>query len=215
VIKAVLFDMDGVLVDAKEWHFNALNQALGLFGYRIDRYDHLVTYDGLPTKRKLKMLSLDAALPESLHGFINDLKQNYTTEQIFKSCRPEFHIQYALSRLKQKGYKLAVCSNSIRPTVALMMQRLELADYLDLQMSNQDVKKAKPDPEIYSTAMKKLGVKPCESVVVEDNQHGIESGRASGAHVFEVRNSSQVRLENILAFIDNLPEASCSQKKVG
>ena len=52
-IKAIVFDMDGVLIDAKEWHYEALNRALGLFGYGISRYDHLSRYDGLPTRRKL------------------------------------------------------------------------------------------------------------------------------------------------------------------
>ena len=56
-IKAVLFDMDGVLIDAKDWHYEALNKALGLFGMEINRYDHLNTFDGLPTKVKLQMLS--------------------------------------------------------------------------------------------------------------------------------------------------------------
>jgi len=205
MIKAVLFDMDGVLVDAKEWHYNALNQALGLFGYQIERYDHLVTYDGLPTKRKLKMLSLDAALPESLHAFLNDLKQNYTMQQIIRNARPQFHVQFALSRLKLRGHKLAVCSNSIRQTVAIMMQRLELDEYLDLQLSNEDVTAPKPDPEIYLTAMQRLGVEPQETLILEDNKHGIEAAHASGAHVMEVKNSLQVRLENILAFIDDLP----------
>ncbi len=50
MIKAVVFDMDGVLIDAREWHYEALNRALGLFGYEITRYDHLSTYDGLPTR---------------------------------------------------------------------------------------------------------------------------------------------------------------------
>ena len=53
-IKAVLFDMDGVLIDARDWHYEALNKALAIFGMEINRYDHLVTYDGLPTKKKLE-----------------------------------------------------------------------------------------------------------------------------------------------------------------
>lgn len=52
-IKAILFDMDGVLIDAKDWHYEALNDALRLFGVEISRYDHLHTFDGLPTKVKL------------------------------------------------------------------------------------------------------------------------------------------------------------------
>ena len=74
-IKAILFDMDGVLIDAKDWHYEALNKALGLFGMEISRYDHLHSFDGLPTKEKLRMLSEEFYLPESLHSFINQMKQ--------------------------------------------------------------------------------------------------------------------------------------------
>ena len=55
MIKAILFDMDGVLIDAKEWHYEAFNKAINLFGLQISRYDHLRTFDGLPTKEKLKI----------------------------------------------------------------------------------------------------------------------------------------------------------------
>src|SRR4051812_14635504 len=116
-IKAVVFDMDGVLIDAREWHFEALNRALGLFGYAISRFDHLTTFDGLSTRQKLEMLSQDRGLPRGLHGFLNDLKQLYTTELVHLRCRPSFAHEYALSKLKDLGYKLAVASNSVRASV--------------------------------------------------------------------------------------------------
>jgi beta-phosphoglucomutase len=125
-IKAVIFDMDGVLIDAKEWHFETLNKALKLFGAEISRYDHLVTFDGLPTKKKLEMLSLEGGFPRGLHGFINELKQQYTMEVVYTKCKPVFQQQYALSRLKSDGYKLAVCSNSIRKSVEIMMEKSSL-----------------------------------------------------------------------------------------
>ena len=80
MIKAVIFDMDGVLIEAKDWHYEALNRALRLFGFEISRYDHQTTFDGLPTKRKLQILSTVDNLPEQLHDFINDMKQRYTME---------------------------------------------------------------------------------------------------------------------------------------
>src|SRR5215471_1446992 len=99
-IEAVLFDLDGVLVDATEWHYEALNRALGLFGFSISRYEHLSTYNGLPTRKKLEMLSVETKLPASLHGLINRVKQAYTREEILTKCRPRFEIEYLLSRLK-------------------------------------------------------------------------------------------------------------------
>ena len=200
-IKAIIFDMDGVLIDAKDWHYEALNKALSLFGFTISRYDHLVTYDGLPTKKKLEMLTLERGLPKGLHQFINDLKQIYTMEMIFQKCKPVFYHEYALSRLKAEGYKLAVASNSIRQTVELMMEKSNLARYMDLMLSNQDVSKPKPDPEIYNTAITRLGLKPEECLIVEDNQNGIKAAQASGANVMIVSSVEDVNYTNIKANI--------------
>jgi HAD superfamily hydrolase (TIGR01509 family) len=201
VIKAIIFDMDGVLIDAKEWHYTALNKALSLFGYEISRYDHLITYDGLPTSEKLKMLTLENGLPEKLHGFINELKQAYTMDSVHTKLRPIFAHEYALSRLKAEGYRLAVASNSIRNTVEVMMRKSGLLGYLEFFLSNQDVKKAKPDPEIYNTAIDKLGVSPLECLILEDNKNGIQSARSSGGNVMEVADVYDVNYQNIIARI--------------
>lgn len=200
-IKAVVFDMDGVLIEAKEWHYEALNKALRLFGYEISRYDHLVTYDGLPTAKKLEMLSLEKGLPLGLHKFINQMKQRYTINMVHASCSPRFFHEYALSRLKAEGYRLAVASNSIRNTVQLMMEKSCLISYLDFFLSNQDVTKAKPDPEIYATAIQRLGLTPDEVLVLEDNRNGIQAATAAGANVMKIETVYDVNYENIKAHI--------------
>lgn len=197
-IKAVLFDMDGVLIDAKDWHYEALNKALGLFGMEISRYDHLTTFDGLPTKVKLEMISERYYLPASLHSFINELKQAYTADLIYQKCHPMFHHEYALSRLHNSGYKIAVCSNSVRTTIELMMNKSNLMPYLDLIISNEDVTRSKPDPEMYQTAIERFGLSPEECLVVEDNPNGIQAGKASGAHVLEVATVYDTNYENIM-----------------
>jgi beta-phosphoglucomutase len=196
-IKAIIFDMDGVLIEAKDWHYEALNKALSLFGMEISRYDHLVTYDGLPTKKKLEMLSAECGLPLQLHEFINNMKQQYTMEMVYAQCKPRFCHEYALSHLKRGGYKLAVASNSIRQTIQVMMEQSALLGYLDFYLSNQDVKVGKPDPEIYTKAIQKLGLTPSECLVVEDNVKGIQAARASGAWVMEVSEVDEVTYQNI------------------
>jgi len=197
-IKAVIFDMDGVLIDAKDWHFDALNRALGLFGFEISRHDHLVTYDGLPTKKKLDMLTRERGLPASLHSFLSELKQAYTTEAVHVRCKPTFQHEFALSNLRSKGYRLAVASNSIRNTVELMMKHSALDQYLDLILSNQDVQQSKPSPEIYLKAMSLLGVSPRETLVLEDNEHGIAAAKAAGTHVMIIKEVNDVSLDAIL-----------------
>jgi len=196
-IKAIIFDMDGVLIDARDWHYEALNKALSMFGMAISRFDHLITYDGLPTKEKLKMLSLEKGLPSSLHSFINELKQQFTIEEVILKCRPVFHHQYALARLKSEGYKLVVCSNSIKDTITIMLTKAGIIDYFDFYLSNQDVKKGKPDPEMYNTAIGKLGLKKEECLVVEDNENGIKSALAAGAHLLRVYNVNDVHYQSI------------------
>lgn len=204
MIKAVIFDMDGVLVDAKEWHYQALNKSLGLFGLEISRYDHLTTFDGLPTKIKLDMLSVVSGLPTKLHPFINEMKQQYTMDLVYQYCKPVFVHQYALSNLKSNGYRLAVASNSIRNTVEVMMQKADLLQYLDLILSNQDVVNGKPSPEIYITAINKIGILPDEALVVEDNENGIKAALASGAHLLKVDKIEDVTLDSILSTIDKV-----------
>lgn len=197
MIKAIIFDMDGVLIEAKEWHYEALNRALRLFGYEISLYEHLTTFNGLPTKKKLEMLSVTSDLPVELHAFINEIKQIYTMEIVHSQCKPRFEHEYALSRLKAEGYRLAVCSNSIRTTIEVMMSRAALDGYLDFVISNQDVVRAKPDPEMYRTAITRLGLEPTECLVVEDNENGIRAARGAGAHVMEVREVSDVNYRSI------------------
>lgn len=205
-IKAVIFDMDGVLIEAKDWHYEALNKALGLFGMEISRYDHLVTYDGLPTRKKLEMLSAERGLPTRLHEFINEMKQEYTMELVHAQCKPRFHHEYALSRLKQEGYRLAVASNSIRNTVQVMMEKSALMGYLDFFLSNQDVTTGKPDPEIYTQAIRRLGLRPDECLVVEDNENGKQAARGSGAWLMEVNEVEEVNYPNIMRNIMRIEE---------
>ena len=203
-IKAVLFDMDGVLVEAKDWHYEAFNRALDVFGMAISRSEHLSQYDGLPTKTKLKMLTEKKGLPTGLHTFLNDLKQEYTRDIIVTNCRPVFNVEYALSRLHAEGYKIAVCSNSIRTSIEMMMEKSALLPYIDRIISNQDVSKGKPDPEMYLKAMEVFNLKPEECLILEDNENGIKAARASGANLLIISEVSDTNYTNIRQTINKI-----------
>lgn len=207
MIKGIIFDMDGVLIDAKDWHYEALNRALQLFGYNISRYEHLVTYDGLPTTTKLEMLSLERDLPRTMHRFLNELKQSYTMEIVHAKCKPTFQHEYALSKLKAAGYKLAVASNAVRCSVEVMLEKANILHCFDVVLSNQDVVKSKPDPEIYDKAISMLGFTPQECLVVEDNEKGIAAARGAGAHLMVVQSVYDVTWGNISDSIKRIEEA--------
>ena len=87
-IKAVLFDMDGVLIDAQEWHYEGLNEVLLIFGYKITREMHEERYDGLTTLKKLQMLTKEVGLPEHIHEIINRVKQDRTLRIAAQKCFP-------------------------------------------------------------------------------------------------------------------------------
>jgi len=204
MIQAILFDMDGVLIDARDWHYEALNRALDHFGYTISRESHLSTFDGIPTRRKLEILSTSRGLPKGLHDFLNQLKQAYTLEISYQRCRPSFNHQYALQRLKKEGYRLAVCSNSVRQSIETMMKLSGLLPYLDLIVSNEDVAEGKPHPMMYSKAMDMLGVKPKECLILEDNVHGIQAAIASGGNLLRIGVPDDVTYRLITSTITNL-----------
>lgn len=203
-IKAVLFDMDGVLIDAKDWHYDALNKALRVFGFEINRFEHLEYYDGLPTSVKLKMLTKEKGLPQGLHDFINELKQQYTLDIAYNNCKSLFIHELALSKLKSEGYKVAVCSNSVRKSIEMMLERAAILKYMDLVVSNQEVTNPKPDPEMYLVPVRVFGLKPEECLVVEDNEKGIAAAKAAGCHVFIVDNVNEVTYKNIKGKIEEI-----------
>ena len=196
--------MDGVLIEAKDWHYDALNKALKVFGYTISRYDHLVTYDGLPTVMKLDMLTKERGLPKKLHEFINELKQKYTMELVYSNCKPRFHHEYALSKLKSDGYQIGCASNSIRDSISVMLEKSNLYKYMDVVFSAQDVENPKPASDMYDKAISALGLKPAECLIVEDNENGILAARASGAHVLIVDEVDEVNIVNIYKKINEI-----------
>jgi beta-phosphoglucomutase len=209
-IQAIVFDMDGVLVDAREWHYIALNKALGLFGYTISAEEHENDFDGLPTRKKLEMLSARNGLPIQMHDFINTLKQKYTVDLIHQFCRPTFKHEYALKRLKEENYKIGLASNSISATIELMMKKTALDKYLDEFVSAEEVTNGKPAPEIYEVIFKRFAIDPCSVIVIEDNENGIKAATQAGAHVLRVSDPSEVDLERIHNFITEIEAKNCN-----
>lgn len=206
--------MDGVLVDGTEWHYEALNRALALFGFGIGRSEHHGVFDGLPTRRKLEILSDQGVLPAALHPFINEMKQRYTIDTVNALCKPTFIHQHAVRQLHRDGIAVALASNSIRDTVDLIMDKTGIAPYLSASLSASDVSRGKPDPDIYLAAAEVLGVTPVEVLAVEDNGHGFRAASAAGCHLLKVRNPGDVTVDAIRMAIRRANEAGTSRVTV-
>jgi HAD superfamily hydrolase (TIGR01509 family) len=191
--KAVLFDLDGVLVDACDWHYEALNRALKeVAGYEVSRQDHETTYNGLPTKVKLKALAEKGLIQESDIERISELKQELTVGVIEDLCTVDSSKTQLMARLKKEGYKLACVTNSIRKTARLMLKNSGVLEYLDCVISNEDVCNAKPHPEGYIKALVMLNCLPQNAIIVEDSPKGIQAAKLVGAKVVEVANATEV-----------------------
>lgn len=196
--------MDGVLIDAREWHYEALNEALEIFGFRISEDDHKNRFDGLSTKKKLDILSFERNLPPMLFDLISDVKQDRTLRIAAAKCYPNVAHLILLRRLKNLGIRTGLVTNSIRKTTEFMLTYAGLLEYLDVIITNEDIENPKPSPEGYEKAMRLLGVLPNETIVVEDGEYGIEAAKKAGAVVLRVLGPEQVNLELLAKLIENL-----------
>jgi HAD superfamily hydrolase (TIGR01509 family) len=201
-IKLVIFDLDGVLVDTKKIHYESLNSVLSE-PYLITWDEHLSTYDGLKTNRKLELLTERKGLPTSEYDKIWISKQEKTLEKL-KDLKPNKSLQSILSKLVEGGYKIAVCSNSIRKTVLTVLSKLGIMEYMDLVLSNEDVKNSKPHPEIYWKAISMMGYLPEETLIVEDSPTGLLAATRSGSNVFRVNNPNNVTYLGITNKIEEI-----------
>jgi HAD superfamily hydrolase (TIGR01509 family) len=192
MIKLVIFDLDGVLYDSKEIHFIALNKALSDINPElvITEAEHLKTYDGLPTNKKLNLLTREKNLDAALHQSIWEKKQEYTQDLIEK-IQVNNELIKNLKRLN-KNIKIACASNSIKKTVDSVLKSLGIFDIFDVIYSNQDVDNPKPHPQIYWKCMVDFNVLPTETIIVEDSPIGRQGATMSGANTMFVNRSSDL-----------------------
>ncbi len=204
MIKAIIFDLDGVLIESKDLHFLALNKALNKIDkkFQITFDEHLSKYDGLSTKRKLTILNKEKQFPKNKIDTVNKLKQKFTIEILSKKISKDRNIFKVVNHLSKK-YKLAVATNSVRDTLEIILRKMKIFEKFDFIISNEDVNNPKPHSEIYLKCMVALGVNPNESLIIEDSSVGIKSAQLSGANVLPVTSiKKDVSIININKYID-------------
>ena len=202
MVKLIIFDLDGVLVEAKNIHYEALNKALGK-KYAISWNEHLSVYDGLKTVQKLNMLTKQKGLPTKEHNRIWEDKQKNTLDML-SDLKINPDLLYTISKLSDEGYKIVCCSNSIRKTVLTVLAKLGLIEYMDLILSNEDVNNSKPHPEMYWKAISKMRHLPEETLIIEDSPYGLLAAARSKSYILRVKNPKEVTYENIINKIKKL-----------
>ena len=207
MIKCVLFDLDGVLVDACDWHYESLNRALdNVAGFTISKTDHESTYNGLPTRTKLAMLVDSGHLDETQTSRIWELKQEYTVDVIQEKAGIDVTKVLLHKSLQDRRLQIGCVTNSIRKTAELMLKNTGQLDMLDLLVTNEDVNKPKPSPEGYQKALAYFNLRPEEVLIFEDSEKGMHAAIESGAFVVQVQNATEVLPTFVLSIIDQLED---------
>ena len=209
--RLIIFDLDGVLVDACGWHKDALNEALQeVAGFQISQDDHESTYNGLPTRTKLKMLTDKGLVTEDLHDAVYEAKQRKTIEIIKNTSKKSQEKIDMICRLKEDGYWVACYTNSIRETAELMLESIGVLDHLHALITNQDVEAPKPSPAGYKKLMNRFSVPSDRTIIVEDSIRGLEAAWSTGAQVIKVPMNkdsqpivSQVNYEFVTSNLDD------------
>lgn len=205
MIRAAVFDLDGVLVDSKEIHFNALNLALSDVDARfvISKQEQNSVFEGLTTRSKLDILTRTKGLSTSSHDRVWRNKQEYSSA-MFSSVSPDSELLNLFKVVKLLGVQIGVASNSIRSTLDGCLDALGVRELVDYSLSNEDVQSPKPDPEIYVRCMQQFGTTPEETVIFEDSPIGRAAARASGAKLVEVRDRADLTFDKVLRAINGV-----------
>jgi len=205
--RLIIFDLDGVLVDSRELHYETLNRALENYDpkFVISREEHLAKYDGHPTNYKLKLLTKDKGLDSSAYQQIWKWKQEATQSLILKTFERDERIIDILRQLKKRGYLVYCASNSIWPTVKNSLLKKGFLEYIDYFISNEDVKNTKPSPEIYFKCFERANVSPSQVLICEDSPIGRKAARDSGANVCPIENCDDLTLYKIDKYLQQIP----------
>jgi HAD superfamily hydrolase (TIGR01509 family) len=202
---AFIFDLDGVLIDSKEIHFNSLNLALSEIDerYVISKEEQANTFEGLSTKAKLDIISYSKGLPKELHNVIWEKKQIYSSE-MFQVFDKDQELVDLFKLIKSFNIKIGVASNAIRETVVGSLKSLGVYGLIDYALSNEDVSNPKPNPEIYKTMMSLLGSSSETTIIFEDSEIGQAAAKASLAKLFPVTERKDINLSYISKAIEAL-----------
>ena len=193
-----IFDLDGVLIDSKELHFEALNEALREISpeFEISHRDHSTKYDGLSTSRKLEMLHAEKGLLIEHFDKVWKLKQEITVRMLGEIEFDQELVSF-MDFLKSQGIKLAVASNSVRKTIDIVLEKLGILSFFSLILSNEDVTSSKPHPEIYWKTMMHFQTVPDATVIFEDSYVGRLAAQRSGARLIPIENRQDLTWQKI------------------
>ena len=178
--KALLFDLDGTLIDSDFFHFECWNEILEDYGAQLTYNDWLNNYAGIPLPTNAKNLIEKYGITATLYEII-DRREHLTIERLeTNDIKLMPYVAEVLDFFESKGLILALVTSSPRKDVKAIFKRNGMGKYFKLIITRSEVTKSKPDPESYNLCVEKLGIAKDECVVFEDTINGLKSAKAAG-----------------------------------
>jgi len=178
-VRAVLWDMDGTLIDSEEFHWTSWRDTLVAEGIAVTREQFLSVF-GQRNDSIIPQWLGAATTPERVQRIANAKEQLYRDLVRKKGISPLPGVANWVRRLHDQGWLQAIASAAPRPNIDVVLEALGAAHRFQAIVSAEDVHKGKPDPEVYLTAASRVGVPPGSCIVVEDAAAGIEGARRAG-----------------------------------
>ncbi len=185
-IKAVIFDMDGVLVDTEPVQLTRNREYFKANGIVYDENELLKT---VGAHSRLTWEIIRKFFPDGTtnQDYLNGLHAHFNHQHPNYSDLLNDHVIETLQWLKDRGYKIALASSGSQEKIKMVVEQCEIAEYFLYRVSGDMFERSKPDPEIYLTTAKNLGVKPEECMVVEDSDYGIKAAKSAGMYTVAIR----------------------------
>jgi beta-phosphoglucomutase len=209
--RAVLWDMDGTLVDSADYHWQAWHETMAKEGHPITHEQFLSTF-GQRNDSILRQWLGEKATPELIQRVGDSKEALYRQYVLERGIEPLPGASDWVRRLHGQGWRQAIASAAPRANIETILEALRCAECFEAIVSAEDVHRGKPDPEVFLVAAAKLGVSPEQCIVVEDAPHGIAAARAAGMKSIGVsRDGGPLNADLVVPSLDRLaPNAFAS-----
>jgi len=206
-IHAVVFDLEGTLLDISNWRRRSLENALSRFGHALPS-DMDFLGDVRSCRSALDHLSQEKGFPRGLHPAVERLESAFSLRDRATALRPGFAKEYLLVRLRREGYRLVACSRSDAPGARAALEASGLLAWFEAVVSEDDVIERKPSPEVFLSICDQLGLRPKQILAIESDPLGIEAARLAGIHLCRVTDRDQTEWSRISPVLEQLATRS-------
>ena len=190
-VKAVLFDLDGVLVDSYEAWFLTYNQTLNYLGFKPVTKKYFSKYFGNPVEDDIKRVFIGKTPKEVMEGYALHFPKNAKYVRLFPK------VKEVLSFIEKKKIKVGLISNSHIKIVLSILKHFKIIKYFDAVVTRSDVKRGKPAPDMVLKACKMLKIKPKDAVLIGDTKNDIVAGRRTGCFTVGYKIRGDIKIRNL------------------